>query len=101
MSGFDNDAAGPWINKDPDAVLDYAVDWSASGSSWLGTDTISAVTWIVPSGITLASSTHTSTVATIWLSGGTSGQTYNITCRITTVGGRQEDRSFRVIVKDR
>jgi hypothetical protein len=35
--------------KDPDAVLDYALDWA----EWLGADTIQGVTWIVSTGLTL------------------------------------------------
>jgi hypothetical protein len=35
------------------------------------------------------------------LSGGTVGTTYTITCRITTSTGQVEDRSFRIIVRER
>lgn len=90
-------SADGWIYKDPDAVLDYTVDWSA----WLGTDTIASVTWVVGAGVTEASSSNTSTTATIWLSGGIAGQAYGVTCRAVTAGGRTDDRSFRVVVKER
>lgn len=83
--------------KDPNATLDYQIDWSA----WLGTDTITASTWIVPTGITKTNDTFTSTTATIWLAGGTVGSQYVVTNRITTGGGRTEDRSITVVVRDR
>ena len=75
--------------KDPDAILDYAFNWAL----WLGTDVISTSTWILDTGLTKVSDTNTSTLATVWISGGTAGATYNITNRITTAGGRTEDRS--------
>ena len=37
--------------KDPDEKLDYGFDWANA----LGSDTISASTWVVPSGITQSS----------------------------------------------
>ena len=85
------------FTKDPDAVLDYVADWSA----WLGTDTISSVTWVVPSGITKESDTNTDTTATIWLSGGTVGVRYDVICRIATVGGRTDDRTLYYRVKQK
>jgi hypothetical protein len=83
--------------KDPDATLDYSIDWSL----YLVVDTISAVTWTVPTGITKVSDSHTTTVATAWLSGGTAGADYPVTCRVTTVGGRVDDRTILIRVRQR
>lgn len=94
---FQTDAYGKWIYKDPSAALDYAVDWS----DWLDTDTIASVAWTVPTGLTNDSSSETSTVATIWLSGGTVGNVYTVTCRVTTAASRVDERSFRIKVIDR
>jgi len=79
-------------------VLDYVVD----DSLFLGSDTIASVTWLVsPAGVTIGSTSNTSSTATIWLSGGTVGVTYVVTCRITTAGGRTKDYSFNLrIVND-
>lgn len=83
------------FTKDPDAVLDYTVDWA----TWLGTDTISTSTWpVVPAGITKDSDTNSTTIATIWLSGGTIGETYQLTNRIVTAGGRTDDRTITINV---
>ena len=83
--------------KDPDAVLDYKIDWS----DWLGSDTISESSWTVPSGIMKDSDSKTSTSATIWLSGGTDGEEYTVTNHIVTASGREEDRSITIVCKER
>ena len=80
--------------KDPNAKLDYRVDWSA----WLNGDTVATVAWTVPTGLTKTSETNTTTAATVWLEGGTAGVDYRIVCRITTAAGRIADRSFVVRV---
>lgn len=78
--------------KDPNATVDYAVDWS----DWLGSDTISSVAWTVPDGITKSAETNTTTKATIWLSGGSVGNKYDVVCRITTSDGRTDDRTITI-----
>lgn len=91
--------AVPYITKDPSDVLDYVLDHS----DWLadaGADAIATSTWVVPSGITQNNALNTTTTAVIWLSGGTAGQIYRITNRITTTGGRTRDRSFDVVVRE-
>lgn len=85
------------FEKDPDAILDYTVDWSR----WLGTDTIATSQWTVPTGLTEVTATNTPTSATVWLSGGTAGQAYTVTNRITTSGGRTDERSVVINVRDR
>ena len=85
------------FTKDPNAVLDYSVDWSR----WLDGDTIATSVWTVPAGLTKVSDTNTTTKTTVWLSGGTADQSYTVTNRITTTGGRTEDRSFIVKVEER
>jgi hypothetical protein len=87
------------FTKDPDAVLDYSVDWSL----WLGEDQITGSQWILPPGALLeqVTDTHTATRATIWLRGGEAGKSYVVTNRIVTSGGRTDDRSITVRVEDR
>lgn len=83
--------------KDPQAVLDYAIDWAA----WLGDDTIAESTWTAPAGITIDSSESSATAATVWVSGGTVGQTYRLTNHIVTAAGREEDRTITLTVQER
>lgn len=83
------------LTKDPDAVLDYMIDW---GQKWLPAgDTITASTFDADSDdITIDSSTHTDTTATVWLSAGVVAGKYQITNHITTSQGRQNDYTFIV-----
>ena len=101
MTGFEFDATGPWIKKDPQAVLDFDVDWSVAFDSWLNGDTIASVVWTVAAGLTLNSQANTTTVAKVWLSGGAAGTTYSVACKITTAAVRTDERTFRVIVEQR
>ena len=85
-----------WI-KDPDAILDYTIDWE----TWLESDTISTVTWTVPSGITKDSDSNTTTTATIWLSGGSAGVEYPILCKIVTAAARTDNRTIYIKVAEK
>jgi len=88
------------IPKDPDAVLDYAFDWETE--SWLETgETISSHVITVPAGITKDSDSEADGIVTVWLSGGTAGEDYVITCKITTSAGRTDKRSFVIRCGDR
>jgi len=86
--------------KDPQATLDYTVDWSAwfkAGS----TDTIASAVWILTPGITKVSQSLSATTATIKVSGGALGKVYTVTCRVTTVAGLTDDYSFEILVADK
>ena len=88
--------------KDPDAYLDYGMDWT----NWLDGDTIVTSTWLVPSisGLTQSNSSvnAAATVTTVWLAGGTiAAAPWMVTNRIATAGGRTEDRSFLMTVRER
>lgn len=83
--------------KDPDATIDFSVDWT----DWLGTDTIVTSTWTVPTGLTSVTETNTTKIATIFLSGGTTGSSYEIINRITTAEGRTDDRTLLIVVQNK
>lgn len=83
--------------KDPSAVLDYEVDWTA----WLAaSETITSHTVTAPAGITVDSSSLAGAVVTVWLSGGTVWERYDVVCHIVTNQGREDDRTLRVAVQD-
>ncbi|MDP9479818.1 MAG: hypothetical protein M3R38_29855 [Actinomycetota bacterium] len=105
----------PFI-KDPQARLDYSLDWSA----WLASgETITASTWAATTGITVEAAapyapSFTGTATTVWLSGGTIGggeeigisrgtsqRAYRVTNTITTSAGRTDERSIFVAVAER
>lgn len=82
--------------KDPDAVLDYAIDW---GRLWLPTDdTIVSATWIVPDGINKVSDNIDGGRTVVWLSGGTPGTLYELTCRVVTAEARTETATLPIYV---
>ena len=86
------------IPKDPDAVLDYAFDWT----EWLEDgDTISSHTVTVDTGITKDSDNESSGTVTTWLSGGIAGTDYTIACKITTSAGRTDERSIVIHCEER
>lgn len=90
----------PWI-KDPDAILDYDVDWT----KWLGADTLATSAFAIVTAATVPalvidSNSNTTTVSKVWLSGGKSGTKYELRNRITTAGGRTNDRTVYVKVKE-
>ena len=84
------------FEKDPDATVDFTVDWT----DWLESDTLSTGTWVVPAGITNVSSQYTTVKDTVFLSGGTVNNTYAIINRISTVGGKINDQTIYVLVKE-
>ena len=87
------------FTKDPDAVLDYSVDWLL----WLAGDQISSSEWILEPVATIQkiTDTFTNSRTVVWLGGGDRGVTYLVTNRIVTVGGRTDDRTISVKVEDR
>lgn len=85
------------IQKDPDSTAQYDVEWA----DYLGADTLSTSSWVVPTGLTQADGGSISgTITRVKLSGGTVGCDYLVTNRVVTVGGITEDRSFLVQVRD-
>ena len=85
--------------KDPDALLDYKFNW---GDWLIDGDTI-ADHEVSVVGATKVSSTIDAgaTSVTVWLSGGMAGSVVPVTCRITTVGGRIDDRTMEIHVMQR
>jgi len=99
------------FTKDPAAVLDYKFDWKAAtnGSSgavgdWLAAgETIATKTITATTGITIGTSaiTDTNTSVTVWLSTGTAGVDYTVTCQIVTSASRTDERSIVIQVRNR
>ena len=84
--------------KDPNAVLDYSIEWS----KWLAGDQIQTSAWTVSDpAVEAANDSNTATRTTVWLSGGFAGQSYTVANKITTTGGRTDERSFTIQVQDR
>jgi hypothetical protein len=84
--------------KDPDARLDYAVDWT---DFLTDTDTIQAAEWVdydYPD-LTIEDEGVEGNMHTCFVSGGTVGRAYRVTSRVTTTEGRINDTTFIVFVR--
>jgi|11_taG_2_1085331.scaffolds.fasta_scaffold28574_2 hypothetical protein len=93
------------FSKAPDEILDFTIQYQLSNAAgdYLfrnSADTISSSTWIVPAGITQTKAQNTGLSTTIWLSGGSLGNTYELVNKITTTGGRTKQRTIRVRIKN-
>ena len=72
---------------DPDSTRRLTFDWEDFLTK--EDDTIDSVTWVVPTGLVKVNEQKTNYLAKIWVSldsSGVSGEDYNLTCRVTTVG---------------
>lgn len=84
--------------KDPDASLPYEWDWAA----WLSDgETITGTVITADPGITVGAPSQAAGIVTVRVSGGTAGATYRVACRITTSGGNIDERTKRIMVRDR
>ena len=88
------------FTKDPQAKLDYSIDWSA----WLVSgDPIASVSWAA-TGVTVSVSpapSRSGGVTTVWLEGGTAGDDARVACTITTTSGRIDERTIMLRLRDR
>lgn len=91
-----------WPDKDPDEVLDYAIEWS----DWLAetpTDSLLSSTWGAssPVGLTTSTPSISGTKTILWLSAGTAGTTYYIANTVVTTQGRTAQRTVKIRIKDK
>lgn len=100
-----------WPSKDKDEILSYSVDWSR----FLGSATITGVTWYIANasgvktevddtdvvnGLQRVSATNTNTVATLVLGLGTNNVEYKVYCSITDSDGNVAERSVKLRIKE-
>lgn len=93
-----------WPTKDPDEVLDYGLDWSDDMAA--DADDIASSVWTISKGdsaliIDSTSFSVAGHITTAWLSGGTVGNTYQLTNTITTSGGRTYERTAEITVREK
>ncbi len=88
-----------WPPKDPDEVLDYQVDWSARLDT--GEVITTSVFSIVAGTVTIDSQSFNGALSTVWLSGGTEGETNVLSCEIETDEGRTYNESVRLRIRTR
>jgi hypothetical protein len=95
-TGFQFDDQGAWIAKDPNANKDYTINFGP----WLDGDTIDTVVWTVPDDLVKENEGNTPTTAFVEISGGELGKNYIINAHIVTVDGHEEDKSFRLVIRE-
>jgi len=93
------------FEQDPYDFLDYARDWGTKEFAAIdGGDAIETSEWVIPDGLTRGedefADTHTSSVAIVWLGGGTAGENYRVSNRIITSAGRKFERTFVLKVRE-
>jgi hypothetical protein len=105
-------AQSEWV-KDPDAVLDYTIDWAAStngtgSTDWLASgETLAShtitVTPVTASPLTVDSSSLSgaNTSVTVWLSGGLVEMEYRVACEVVTSASRTDERSIKIKCEER
>ena len=81
--------------KDPDAVLDYSIDW---GAEYLGGDLHAASSWSVdpdePGGVAVAGSDFDASSSIVKAGGGEPGKIYRLVNEVVTASGRTDSRSI-------
>ncbi len=91
--------------KDPDAVIDYAIDWSENYLA--ATEQITDSNWSVsPEGAINDMTVDVippvmSGVATAFVTGGIAGKIYQLTNRIITDQGRTDERSITIRIEEK
>jgi len=88
--------------KDPDAVLDYSVDW---GAEYLAGDLIADSQWSVdpdePGGIAIVGNDFDASTSSVKAAGGIAGRLYRLVNDVALESGRSDRRSIVLRVEKR
>lgn len=88
--------------KDPEAALDYAVDW---GAEYLTGDTLAQSDWRVTpveaGGLSVVASRFDAKVASVTAAGGVTGHLYQLTNHVVLASGLTDSRSIVLRVENR
>jgi hypothetical protein len=92
-----------FLLKDPDAVLDYAINW---GAEYLAEgELLAASEWSVDpdesGGLSLVGSDFDASSSSAKASGGLAGRLYRLANKVTTATGRTDERSIVIRVEKR
>jgi hypothetical protein len=86
------------FNKQPAEVMDYDIDFT----KWMveGDSIVAALATVDNPGLTITQTLITTPVVKVWVSGGTTSNTYKITVIATSTGGRVKEVEFKLKVKE-
>lgn len=88
--------------KDPDAVLDYSIDW---GAEYLDGELIASSEWHVEpdeaGGVSITGHDFSASETRVKAAAGTPGKLYRLVNEVTTDGGRIDSRSIVLRVERR
>ena len=91
-----------FLLKDPDAVLDYAIDW---GAEYLGEDMLAQSDWTAApaeaGGVTIAGSDFSPQLSMVKAAGGIAGRVYRLENRVVLGSGRVDRRTIVLRVEAR
>lgn len=85
--------------QDPDDKLDYQIDWTTFLTDG---ETVSSYTLTSSdAAFVISGDSEASGVVTYWVTGGTDGSNYKVTCHIVTSAGREKDATDTFLVRQR
>ena len=88
--------------KDPEAVLDYSIDW---GAEYLDGDLLAGSAWTVTpddsDGVAVVGDDFSATIASVKAAGGKAGKLYRLVNQVTLGSGRIDSRSIILRVEKR
>lgn len=88
-----------WPRASGESVQDGSILWTAVYPADAAIPQVSTAVWTVPAGITKDSQSETGIVTYITLSGGTHGEDYEVTCRMTPTVGNPIEQTIVVPVR--
>lgn len=84
--------------KDPDAIRDYGMDWSAD----IGDATIASSQWYIDEGtVTNVQASYTDTTTTIRVSGGTDGEIAKLRNHVVLSNGEEDEFTGLLTIAER
>ena len=109
LTGFKRDNQGAYIEKHPNANIQYGVDWTdyLNAGDVISTASV-AIESITGDSAPLAFPTNAATdvvvagaVVSVRLEGGTTGNVYNVDVTIVTGNGDTDVRRFRIVIGEK
>lgn len=87
------------VSHDPNDVIDYWLDITKQNA--VDGDTVVSAVWDVPSPLEESDQVETSLRSTIFITGGVVGNTYKLTCQVTTTMGRKITGSILLYAEEK